>query len=171
MIRKKSALLLFALSLQSTSSRAGEIPPENLKMETPKAIASFEAKAKRLVDAINRGTSEGNEDLFFPREAFLKLKAIAKPEVYYQQLIEWFRKDLSAEQAKAQVPWSYVSFKLGSCRWKAPGSEANAIAYWSCYNSQIQVEHAGQKNQILVRTLINWGQEWYITHLHPLPKP
>ena len=65
-----------------------------------------------------------------------------------------------------------MKFKKGYCKWKAVNSEYNHIAYWSCYKSQIQVkdEITGNISYIKLKAMINWGQEWKVTHLGPIPK-
>ncbi len=164
--------LLGLLTLSSPAARAAvslEIPPENKEPGTIAAIQSFDAKAQRLVDLLNQGQFDAAVDLFFPLEPFKVLKGIAKPEVYHQQLLQWYRSDLEDEHMKIGKSWTYVGFKLGSCKWKAKGTEANALPYWSCFNSKIMVKNADTAGVIPVRTLINWGREWYVTHLHPLP--
>jgi hypothetical protein len=59
----------------------------------------------------------------------------------------------------------YVSFKRGGCKWKAIGTEYNKIAYWSCYRNRMIALADGKKIDLDLRTLINWGDKWYITHL------
>ena len=166
------AIFTFFLSLlfNSFAQGAADVPLENQKSGSIADIQSFDAKAQRLVETLNQGQFDAAVDLFFPLEAFKQLKGIAKPDAYHKQLLEWYRSDLEQEHMKIEKSWNFVSFKLGSCKWKEKGTEANALPYWSCYNSKINVKNADKSGVIQVRTLINWGKEWYVTHLHPLPR-
>lgn len=167
------SLFLFALGVGAHAAAAIDIPPENQQQGTPAAVQAFDGKAQRLLDVFASGEVSAADDIFFPREVFKELKAIAKPDAYYQELMKRYRADLMAEHQKAKgTPLTFVSFKLGSCKWKAKGTEANSIPYWSCYRSKIKVKAgegpAAKTSDIEIRTLINWGKDWYITHLHPM---
>lgn len=148
------------------------IPPENRDEALKAQIESFDPQAQRLLTALEKGTFADVKDLFFPEPAFLQLKAIAKPADYYSQLVKWYEQDFTREQArfKDRGPLVFKSIKGGSCKWKAPQTEANRIPYWSCYRRKIELTAAGQNEIIEVRALINWGRQWYITHLGPIPK-
>lgn len=162
-------VLAFMASLSFTPVlfAAIDIPSENKEKPKVETIAPFNAAA--LVSAINE--NKVDETLFFPAAAFQELKAIAKPLDYHKQLLSWYAADVKREHERLKKPVSLVSFKLGSCKWKEKGKEANAFPYLSCYKSQLKVEDAEKKAQTVeLRTLINWGKTWYITHLGPIPK-
>jgi hypothetical protein len=161
-------------SMLSTVMHANEfiIPVEN-KDETLKAtIEPFDPGAQRLLTALEKGQFADVQDLFFPEPAFLELKAIAKPADYYRQLVKWYEQDFAREQArfKGRGPLLFKAMKGGSCKWKAPQTEANKIPYWSCYKRKIELTAGGQSETLEVRALINWGRQWFITHLGPIPK-
>jgi hypothetical protein len=148
------------------------IPPENKDEALKAQIESFDPQAQRLLTALEKGAFADVKDLFFPEAAFLQLKAIAKPADYYSQLVKWYEQDFTREQArfKGRGPLVFKAIKGGSCKWKAPQTEANRIPYWSCYRRKIELTAAGQNESLEVRALINWGRQWYITHLGPIPK-
>lgn len=169
---QRSFLLVTLLASVELFAEAFVIPPEN-QDETLKAqIESFDPKAQRLLTALEKGSFAEVKDLFFPEGAFLQLKAIAKPADYYSQLVKWYEQDFIREQArfKGRGPLVFKAIKGGSCKWKAPQTEANRIPYWSCYRRKIELTAAGQSEVVEVRALINWGRQWYITHLGPIPK-
>jgi hypothetical protein len=167
------SLILVSLLL-STELCADDfvIPPENKDEALKAQIESFDPGAQRLLTALEKGTFADVKDLFFPEAAFLQLKAIAKPADYYSQLVKWYEQDFTREQArfKGRGPLVFKAIKGGSCKWKAPQTEANRIPYWSCYKRKIELTAAGQNEVVEVRALINWGRQWYITHLGPIPK-
>lgn len=166
---------LMLLSLFASSGLFADefvIPPENKDEALKAQIESFDSKAQRLLTALEKGAFADVKDLFFPEAAFLQLKAIARPADYYSQLVKWYEQDFTREQArfKGRGPLVFKAIKGGSCKWKAPQTEANRIPYWSCYRRKIELTAAGQNESIEVRALINWGPQWYITHLGPIPK-
>jgi len=148
------------------------IPPENQDEALKAQIESFNPRAQRLLTALEKGTFADVKDLFFPEPAFLQLKGIAKPADYYSQLVKWYEQDFGREQArfKGRGPLVFKAIRGGACKWKAPQTEANRIPYWSCYRRKIELTAAGQNKIVEVRALINWGRQWYITHLGPIPK-
>lgn len=148
------------------------IPPENQQETLKASIQDFDPRAQRLLTALEKGQFADVRDLFFPEPAFLELKAIARPGDYYKQLMSWYEQDFAREQERFKGKGALVfkTMKGGSCKWKAPNTEANKIPYWSCYKRKIELK-AGEKTETLeIRALINWGQDWYITHLGPIPK-
>ncbi|HET9238358.1 MAG TPA: hypothetical protein VFO10_13945 [Oligoflexus sp.] len=166
---------LMLLSLFASSGLFADefvIPPENKDEALKAQIESFDSKAQRLLTALEKGAFADVKDFFFPEAAFLQLKAIARPADYYSQLVKWYEQDFTREQArfKGRGPLVFKAIKGGSCKWKAPQTEANRIPYWSCYRRKIELTAAGQNESIEVRALINWGPQWYITHLGPIPK-
>jgi hypothetical protein len=91
--------LLLSLSL-SPLALAADIPTENQTQGQVPELASFESKAALLIQAIEKNDADLALPLFFPKDAFLKLKGIAKPEDYYQQLIIWFKEDIAREHER-----------------------------------------------------------------------
>lgn len=173
-MKRRGGGLFFFLALQSSSLMGGEfiIPAENQQQDLKASIQDFDDKARRLVAAIGEGRFESVQDLFFPEPAFLQLKAIAKPLDYYRQLTSWYQSDFNkeVERFKGRGTLQFKALRGGSCKWKAAQTEANKIPYWSCYKKKIDVQIALKVETIEVRALINWGREWYITHLGPIPK-
>lgn len=160
------------MSFLLTLLLAAEVPPENQKKPPIESISSYDPKP--LIAQLNQPTSEVEwNTLFFPAAAFDQVKGIKDPGAYHKQLLKWFAADIKREheRLKPAGPWEVDSFKLGSCKWKEKGSEANALPYWSCYKSKLKIKNAkGESNLVEVRALINWGNQWYITHLGPIPK-
>lgn len=148
------------------------IPEENQKKGELPSMASAEKMALLMVDAINQKKPQVAAPAFFPADPFSALKGIQDPDAYHKQLVRWFEQDLQRESIRYEkdIPLTYVGFQKGSCKWKEPGSEANSIAYWSCYRNQMKVKTSkGAEVVIKVRVMINWGSDWYVTHLGPIP--
>ncbi|MES2744801.1 MAG: hypothetical protein V4655_05210 [Bdellovibrionota bacterium] len=160
------------LILLLANQALGVVPTENVKKPAIETIAVYDGKA--LVEQLNKPTVEDEWNrLFFPADAFDQVKGIKDPGAYHKQLLKWFAADVQREheRLKAGGPWAVDSFKLGSCKWKEKGTEANALPYWSCYKSKLNLKNEkGEKSLVEIRALINWGTQWYITHLGPIPK-
>ncbi len=151
---------------------AAEIPIQNGAKPAIETITPFDP-GPLLKNLNGQVAAEDAQTLFFPAEPFNQVKGIKDPGAYHKQLVSWFAKDLQreGERLKAGAPWVVESFKLGSCKWKEKGSEANALPYWSCYKSKLKLKNAkNESNLVEIRALINWGDRWWITHLGPIPK-
>ena len=151
--------------------KATSIPEQNQKKFAIETIPPYDPAP--LLKNLNGEVSESDpQTLFFPADAFDLVKGIKDPGAYHKQLVSWFAADLDKERArlKAGAPWTIESFKLGFCKWKEKGSEANALPYWSCYKSKVKLKNAKNESNIVeIRALINWGTQWYPTHLLPIP--
>jgi hypothetical protein len=189
-LSKPVILYLFAfhspLVGQTPQAKIDEIPAENHSQGKIPEWSSAETLAKNLVQLYNQtaalkpsaepqtGKSKRREltpeslALFFPRGPFIQLKALPDPGTYHDQLLQEFAHHLQAQQSSLQsfLPITYASLEKGSCKWKKPQSEYNHIAYWSCYRSRLKFTDAkGGSHELPVKTLINWGTQWFITHL------
>jgi len=151
---------------------AAAIPEQNITKPAVESITPFDPEP--LLKNLNGQGAEGDATaLFFPAEAFNQVKGIKDPGAYHKQLVQWFAKDLAreGERLKPGAPWLVDGFKLGFCKWKEKGSEANAHPYWSCYKSKLKLKNVkNESNVVEIRALINWGNQWFITHLGPIPK-
>ena len=167
-----SAVLLAAfVSVQMTPVFAQDstivVPPQNKEMGTMPPMDSADALAQSLFTALQNNDSSTANSLIFPEAEFIALKDIKDAKYYYKRLTLEIIRDFSKQQdqLKTYKDLKYVSFKRGGCKWKAAGSEYNKIAYWSCYRNRILATADGKQIQLDLRTLINWGDKWFITHL------
>lgn len=125
-------------------------------------------RAAQLFAAIQRDDPASVRDFFFPREPFSVLKGIANPDRYWNVLIEHYERDI--HELHASLPGiadgtfdRFVMSRRGG--WVEPRQEANALPYWACRHSWIYYRAGGREQRFEIRTLINWGPRWYITHL------
>lgn len=166
------SLILTLVLAAETAANPSSVPEQNQKKPPLESIAAYDPEP--LLNQLNQPKTEAEWNmLFFPADAFNQVKGIKDPGAYHKQLLKWFAADIKreSERLKAGAPWQVESFKLGSCKWKEKGTEANALPYWSCYKSKLKLKNAkGETNQVDIRALINWGTQWYITHLGPIPK-
>jgi len=114
--------------------------------------------------------SEPVLDLYFPLDTFVALKAVADPARYHRNLVRYFREDLHTEHERVAELGALEldRFQLGRCTWQAAWSEGNRIAYWSCRHNFLHAKAGTRAQRIEVRVMINWGTDWYVTHLGPI---
>ncbi|MBN2718230.1 MAG: tetratricopeptide repeat protein [Deltaproteobacteria bacterium] len=149
-----------------------QIPIENAtKGSMPSKVTAIKG-ATRLLDAYMNDNAETAMSFFFPGDAFNVVKDSPSPSRYYKKLLQWYREDFDLEKGRFQEGgWKLDDVSLGSCKWKAPGSEANKVGYWSCIRNTVSVSNGQQKRRFEIQVLINWGKDWYITHLRPVRQP
>jgi len=166
------SLLVFA-ALAAAGAQETWRPPEGQEAsraeaaELPAAAASSE-RAKRFVDALRENKPELGLDFFFPRDVFRRLKAIKDPDRYHRRLLRVYAEDLAAMRRQLKNPESvqFVSFELGrQRRWIPRGKEGNAFPYWAAYKSVVTVKDGEKMRELKMRVMINWGDQWYVTHL------
>jgi hypothetical protein len=49
--------------------------------------------------------------------------------------------------------------------WVERRQEANALPYWASRHSVVTYRAGTRERRFEIRTLINWGPRWYVTHL------
>lgn len=164
--------LLAAASLSAQERAAIEIPPENdpRASEPPPRPPEGETarQAERLFEAIQRNDPEHARDFFFPREPFRVLKGIADPDRYWNVLWRHYERDIAAlHETLPSLAEGRFSRFLMSRRggWVARRQEANALPYWACRHSFVYYRAGEREHRFEIRTLINWGPRWYVTHL------
>lgn len=164
--------LSFGGTYDSNDDKSSAIPLENqTKGERPSAAYAVEM-SKTLLKALIEHDYSLADTTFFPADTFNVVKGIKDPAKYYKTLIKWFHDDVKREADKLKNEEGVVfdKLKMGYCKWKKRGSEANAVPYWSCYRNRLYYKVKGKEKMIEVRVIINWGKKWYVTHLGPIPK-
>ncbi len=162
----------YVLAAETVSPPPVEIPQENREKGTMPSLQGAETMLAALTPILEKNDATAAPGLFFPREAFLRLKAMKGASGYYDQLVKWFVADVEREHKKlgGKNGWTFDGFVKGRCVWKEKGSEYNDVAYWSCYRSHFFLKRENERVKIDLKTMINWGDQWYITHLGPIPK-
>jgi hypothetical protein len=164
-------VILAALSLVAAAQDAA-VPPENdpNASEPPPrpAIGDTESSARQLFEAIRADDPARARDFFFPREPFLILKGIADPGRYWGILMGHYERDIHElhESLPGLESASFDRFTLSRRGgWVARREEANALPYWASRHSFVYYRAGEREQRFEIRTLINWGPRWYVTHL------
>lgn len=123
-------------------------------------------RAAQLFAAIQADDPARVRDFFFPREPFLVLKGIADPGHYWDVLVRHYERDI--HELHASIPADatfdrFVSSRRGG--WVGLREEANALPYWAMRHSFVYYRVGSREERFEIRTLINWGPRWYVTHL------
>ena len=174
---KRWGIALAALSLLASAAVAQRaerpdiaIPDENdWRRESPPdkpPVGDAAERAERLFEAIQRDDPEHARDFFFPLEPFLVLKGIADPERYWNVLWSHYERDIHAlheELPEGATFDRFVMTRRGG--WVERRQEANALPYWASRHDWIYYRDGERERRFEVRTLINWGPRWYVTHL------
>ena len=146
-----------------------EIPPENdWRGERPArpAPGDAEERARALFDAIVADEPERARGFFFPLAPFRRLKGIADPERYWNVLLRHYERDIHALHEELPEGATFERFEMTRRGgWVERRQEANAIPYWASRHDWVYYRVGERERRFEVRTLINWGSRWYITHL------
>ena len=166
-----SALLL--LSVGPARAEGTSVPDSNradLKEAPPRpAVDSAQADAKLLFEAIVHDDPARALAFFFPRDAFVLVKAMQKPERYYDKLRARFEQDIHALHArtpdldKATFERLEITKRGG---WVKPGEEGNRLPYWAARHAWLHYRVGQEKRELEVRVLITWDDRWYVIHLN-----
>jgi len=131
----------------------------------PKLLAGAQA----LWQAIVADDPAPAMPLFFPRSAYLQVKAIADPAHDWQaRLVAAYQQDVhSLHLSLGPNPATFagITVPMDQARWVNPGEEYNRIGYWRVYNSALQYVVDGRLRSFTIASLISWRGEWYVVHL------
>jgi hypothetical protein len=125
---------------------------------------------------ITRDDPAAAQASFFPRSAYLQVKAIADAATDYDdRLIHNFRLDvraahalLGAGAAKARLVGVRVPHEWA---WIQPGGCYNRVGYWHAPGSRLVYRENGSLRSFGIFSLISWRGEWYVVHLGPYDQP
>ena len=153
----------------TAATDAGALPQTN---EQPVASgAPFAAGVQGLWQSIVQDDPDLALPFFFPKRAYLQVKAISDPATDYEQrLIANYEQDihtlhsrLGADAASAQFVG--IDVPDGQAVLVQPGQESNKLSYWRVYGTTLRYSVNGTTNSFPVTSLISWRGQWYVVHL------
>jgi hypothetical protein len=140
--------------------------------EQPSASGTtFTAGVDDLWEAIRQDKPELALPFFFPKSAYLQVKAISDPAGDYQnRLIANYEEDIHTLHAQlganaANAKFTGISVPDAQAVFVQPGEESNKGSYWRVYGTTMQYQVDGQTGSFPVTSLISWRGEWYVVHL------
>jgi hypothetical protein len=171
-----SAPATTAVVAPRTTAPATTAPPDPgaLPQTDERPVASgaqFDAGVQGLWEAIRQDRPELGMPFFFPKSAYLQVKAISDPAADYQQrLIANYEDDIHALHGQLGPDASSAQFvgidvPDSQAVLVQPGEESNRLSYWRVYGSTLQYQVDGQAGSFPVTSLISWRGQWYVVHL------
>jgi hypothetical protein len=140
--------------------------------ERPSASgATFTAGVDDLWQAIRQDRPELARPFFFPKSAYLQVKAIDDPAGDYDtRLLAAYDEDLRALHAQlgpnaSDATFTGITVPDDQAVFVQPGEEYNKLPYWRVYGTTLQYELDGQSGSFPVTSLISWRGQWYVVHL------
>ena len=133
--------------------------------------ATFDAGVHALWEAIRQDKPELGLPFFFPKSAYLQVKAIGDPAGDYQsRLIANFEDDVHTLHAQlgakaSDAQFVGISVPDDQAVLVQPGEEYNKLSYWRVYGTTMQYTVNGQSGSFPVTSLISWRGQWYVVHL------
>jgi hypothetical protein len=108
---------------------------------------------------------------FFPRGAYLQLKAISSAGSDWSgRLVGDYGRDIAAAHALlgrdgAQARLIGVNVPSSYGHWVPPGVCSNSIGYYELPNARIVYREDGQIRSFGIASMISWRGVWYVVHL------
>jgi hypothetical protein len=133
----------------------------------------FQAGARDLWQAIVTDNPATAQPFFFPKSAYLQVKAISNPAADYQnRLILWYRLDIEAAHAllgthAAEAKLVSVTVPTAQAEWIVPGVEYNKGSYYRVFGTRLTYQIGGKTASFGIFSLISWRGEWYVVHVGP----
>ena len=131
----------------------------------------FDAGVQALWQAIAKDDPSAGQPFFFPRSAYLQVKAISDPAGDYQnRLLANYADDIHALHAQlgadaSRAQFAGIDVSDDQAVWVTPGQEYNQLPNWRVYGTRVRYTLSGQARSFAVASLISWRGEWYVVHL------
>jgi hypothetical protein len=135
--------------------------------------ALFQHRLRLLWRAIVEDDPEIARSLFFPKVAYLKVKAIADPARDWERRlwklfvrdVHGYHAELGAEPEKAR--FLRLDFPHGAVKWMKKHKEGNAIGYHRVKRPHLVFSTStGQERRLEITAMISWRGHWHVVHLH-----
>jgi hypothetical protein len=117
------------------------------------------------------GSSQPALPAFFPRAAYVQLKAIGSPGSDWEgRLVRDYALDLRAAHdllgaGAAGARLLAVRVPAGYGHWVPPGTCDNGVGYFEVPNARVVYSEGGQVRSFGIASMISWRGEWYVVHL------
>ena len=163
-------LVLMVSSLALAQPIAIPVPESNrpgLEQAPPRpGLGNLDERARTLFAAIQADDVEAGKVLFMSREVFRAIKGVADPDRFYDRMLRLWERDVHALHAQIPAEAEYVRFELSRRRgWVEVRQESNRLPYWAQRHNHVVYRVGDEERRFEVRTMIAWGDEWFITHL------
>jgi hypothetical protein len=163
-----------APAASATTTSAAGTDPGTLPQTDQKPAASgatFAAGVQGLWRAVVQDDPQLAMPFFFPKRAYLQVKAISDPATDYEQrLIANYEQDIHALHSQlganpGSAQFVGIDVPGDQAVLVQPGEESNTLSYWRVYGTTLRYSANGATNSFPVTSLISWRGEWYVVHL------
>ena len=158
------------LKVELTGADGKLLPQNKDKPSTDDAL--FKARSRALWDAIVQDKPELAVEFFFPKIAYLDVKASQRPgRDWTHRLMAHFKRDIHKYHRKLgrnrdKLTFERIKVEPGRVQWIKPGREYNKIGYYRVTRSQIVFRNVqGNIAALELTSLISWRGHWYVVHL------
>jgi hypothetical protein len=139
--------------------------------------AQFKAQMALLWAGVVAGSAGPAIGAFFPKGAYLQLKAIAAAGTdWTNRLVQDYSLDIAAAHgllgrgaAGARLLGVDVQSSYG--HWIAPGVCENSVGYYEMPNARVLYSERGQVRSFGIASMISWRGVWYVVHLGAVLRP
>ncbi len=158
----------------TTAATTSTVDPGSLPQtlgEPTASGATFNDGVHGLWNAIVQDQPALAMPLFFPKAAYLQVKAIADPATDYEQrLIANYAQDIHTLHAQlggnaSAAQFTGIDVPQSQAVLVQPGEESNKLSYWRVYGTVLRYTLDGTAHTFPVTSLISWRGEWYVVHL------
>ena len=135
------------------------------------ATAPFRAEMAALWQGIVDDSAQEAMAAFFPRSAYLQVKAVADPAADFEdRLVAEYGLDIAAAHglvAAGPGPAALVEVLVPTqyAHWVPPGTCLNRVGYYEVADSRLVYRHGTAVRSFGVASLISWRGQWYVVHL------
>ena len=155
-------------ALSRLTIREGKLPQTHTY---PSAhTAHFAALMRALWSGVVHDSVNGALPAFFPRDAYIQLKAIYGAGSLEYRLVGDYRLDIGAAHAllgadvrRARLVSVHVPSSYG--HWVPPGACYNSIGYYEVPNARVLYREAGRLSSFGIASMISWRGVWYVVHM------
>jgi hypothetical protein len=160
----------------TTTTDPGLLPQTD---QEPSTGAALQAQLQVLWAAIVANSATGALPVFFPRTAYLQMKAgvLGDPDAdYTDRLLAFYDLDVAAYHQQlgpgvAGATLVSVGVDPAAAAWIGPGQCENTIGYWHLPGVRLVYQEGTAVVSVAVASLISWRGVWYVVHLGPNPRP
>jgi hypothetical protein len=133
--------------------------------------AGFKARMAALWEGIRQGRSGPALPAFFPREAYVRLKAIYDAASDWQnRLVHDYDLDIRAAHRLLGPDARHarllgVQARPAYAHWIEPGVCSNDVGYYEMPNARVLYSEGGRTRSLGIASMISWRGQWYVVHL------
>ena len=158
----------------TTTVDVGALPPTRDRPNS--SDPEFLARMSSLVQAVASGDASVGLPAFFPRQAYIQVKAVRNPAADWKdRLVALYNGDIAGLHASlgasaSSIQLSGVDVPDGAAQWLGPGAEYNKLGYWRVFNTRVRYTGSSGNGSFIVISLISWRGQWYVVHFRTPPR-